>query len=217
MNKKVIIVVVIVVAIVLGIIVTCSLINNSSNNDSNNIESNLSNQVIEENDVTTNTTTETSKTLVLYFSATGNTEEIAKYIQEVTEGDICEIVPKEEYTSDDLNYSNDDCRANIEQNDESARPEIANEINVEDYDVIYLGYPIWWNDVPKIMLTLLDSYDLSGKTVIPFCTSGGSSISQSVNTLKSYNGSINWIEGKRFSSASSKSDVETWISELNLK
>ena len=92
---------------------------------------------------------EKNKTAIIYFSATGNTKKIANYIKEETSGDLIEIEPKEKYTSEDLDY-NDDCRANKEQNDDKARPEIANNIDVDKYDTIYLGYPIWWGDVPKI-------------------------------------------------------------------
>lgn len=153
--------------------------------------------------------------VVVYFSATGNTERVAGYIQEITGSDIIEIIPADEYTSADLNYSDDDCRANQEQNDDSARPEIANEIDVDSYDTIYLGFPIWWGDVPKIILTFLDTYDLSGKKVIPFCTSGGSGISTSMNTLRNYNQNINWIDGEQFSSGASKNAIESWINSLD--
>ena len=155
-------------------------------------------------------TTGNGEVAIVYFSATGNTKEVAEMIQEVTQGDLIEIVPKEEYTSEDLDYSNDDCRANQEQNDENVRPEIANQIEVSHYDTIYLGYPIWWGDVPKIILTFLDTYDLSGKTVIPFCTSGGSSIDISVNTLREYQSDVNWMDGKRFTT-STRSEIEEWI------
>lgn len=118
-----------------------------------------------------------------------------------------------EYTAEDLDYNNDNCRANTEQNNENARPEIANDIDVTTYDVIYLGYPIWWGDVPKIILTFLDNTDLNGKTVIPFCTSGGSSISTSLNTLKEYKSDINWIDGERLDV--SKEAVIDFLNNLN--
>lgn len=130
----------------------------------------------------------------------------------MTQGDLIEIIHEEEYTSADLDYSNDDCRANQEQNDENARPEIANQIDVSNYDTIYLGYPIWCGDVLKIILTFLDNYDLSGKTVIPFCTSDGSSIGISVNTLREYQSDVNWMDGKRFTT-STRSEIEEWIND----
>lgn len=156
---------------------------------------------------------EKSKTAVIYFSATGTTRTVAEKLKTVTNGMLIEIVPREPYTSADLNYGNDDSRANKEQNDSSARPEIKNQMDLSSYEVIYLGYPIWWGDVPKIILTFLDTYDLSGKTVIPFCTSGGSSIDASLTTLKNYNSSINWKTGKRFH-LESETEIRTWIDSL---
>ena len=123
----------------------------------------------------TSKTEENNNSVVLYFSATGNTKSIAKRIAKESNSDIIEIIPKEKYKSEDLDY-NTDCRANREQNDSNARPEIENTIDITNYDTIYLGYPIWWGTNPKIILTLLDTYDLTGKTIIPFCTSGSSDI-----------------------------------------
>ena len=122
-----------------------------------------------------------SGSVVLYFSATGTTKKIAERISRELNSDIIEIIPKEEYKEEDLDY-NSDCRANREQNDSSARPEIKNRIDISKYDTIYLGYPIWWGTNPKIILTLLDSYDFAGKTIIPFCTSGSTDISDSVKS-----------------------------------
>ena len=149
---------------------------------------------------------------IVYFSATGNTKMVAQYIQEETGGTLFEIEPEEKYTDRDLDYNNDDCRANEEQNDPSARPGIENTIDLSSYDIVYLGYPIWWGDVPKIILTFLDETDLSGKTVIPFCTSGGSGIETSLDTLKNYNSDIDWIDGERLST--SKADVTDWLNGL---
>ena len=133
--------------------------------------------------------------LVLYFSATGTTKKIAERIANKSNSDIIEIVPKEEYKSEDLNY-NSDCRANREQNDINSRPEIENEIDISTYDIVFLGYPIWWGTNPKIILTLLDTYDFTGKTIIPFCTSGSSSIDNSVNELRNYNKQLTIKDGK---------------------
>ena len=206
MNKKIIIIVAILIVIAICISFFM-LLNNKEQNKEENNQSQYENQ----NDNTLNK----SKVLVLYFSATGNTEKIAKYIKNATNSDIVEIIPKDEYTSEDLDY-NKDCRANKEQNDENARPEIKNTINVKNYDTIFLGYPIWWGTNPKIILTLLDTYDLSGKTVIPFCTSGGSGIEKSESDLKDYNSNINWKSGKGFYSSTKESEVDNWISELNI-
>ena len=135
--------------------------------------------------------------VVLYFSATGTTKGIAEKIANELNSDIIEIVPEQEYKSEDLNY-NSDCRANREQNDDNARPKIKNTIDISKYDTIYLGYPIWWGTIPKIILTLLDSYDFSNKTIIPFCTSGSTGISGSVSDLRKYNSKLDIKDGKRF-------------------
>lgn len=157
-----------------------------------------------------------NKSLVLYFSATNNTEQVAKYISEITSSDILEIIPKDGYTNEDLDYNNNNSRANREQNDKNARPKISNKLDLENYDVIYLGYPIWWEEEPRIILTLLDNYNLENKTIIPFCTSGGSGIELSVNNIRNYNNKLNVLDGKRFSSNSSKEEVITWINSLNI-
>ena len=157
-----------------------------------------------------------NKSLVLYFSATNNTKQIAKYISEITSSDILEIIPKDAYTNEDLDYNNNNSRANREQNDKNARPEILNKLDLENYDIIYLGYPIWWEEEPRIILTLLDNYDLENKTIIPFCTSGGSGIELSVSNIRNYNDKLNVLDGKRFSSNSSKEEVITWINSLNI-
>ncbi len=139
-----------------------------------------------------------SNSIVLYFSVTGTTKNIAERIAHELNSDIVEIIPKEEYKKEDLNY-NSDCRANREQNDAKARPEIKNTIDISKYDTIYLGYPIWWGTNPKIILTLLDTYDFTNKTIIPFCTSGSTGISGSVTDLRKYNNKLNIKDGKRFS------------------
>ncbi len=157
-----------------------------------------------------------NKSLVLYFSATNNTKQIAKYISEITSSDILEIIPKDAYTNEDLDYNNNNSRANREQNDKNARPEILNKLDLENYDIIYLGYPIWWEEEPRIILTLLDNYNLENKTIIPFCTSGGSGIELSVSNIRNYNDKLNVLDGKRFSPNSSKEEVITWINSLNI-
>lgn len=156
--------------------------------------------------------------LVAYFSATGNTKTVAEQIVDVTGGELYEIEPAEPYTSEDLDYNNDDCRANLEMNDDTARPEIAGAIeNIEQYDTIYLGYPIWWGNAPRIMNTFVETYDLSGKTVVPFCTSGGNGISTSVDTLQKLAGDgITWMEGQRFDRDVSADEISQWIDEMGL-
>lgn len=157
-----------------------------------------------------------NNSVVLYFSATGNTKKIAKKIASQSNSDIIEIIPKEKYKDEDLDY-NSDCRANKEQNDSKARPEIKNTIDISKYDTIYLGYPIWWGTNPKIILTLLDTYDFTNKTIIPFCTSGSSEINESVNNLRQYNPKLNIKDGKRFSSNDSDKSIQDFIkkNEIN--
>ena len=165
-----------------------------------NNESNKNNHEVKDN----------SKSVVLYFSATGTTKKIAERIAKESNSDIIEIIPKEEYKEEDLDYNND-CRANREQNDSKARPEIKNKIDITKYDIIYLGYPIWWGTNPKIILTLLDSYDFTNKTIIPFCTSGSTGISGSVNDLRNYNNKLNIKDGKRFSPNDSDEIIKDFI------
>ena len=159
---------------------------------------------------TKNINNENNKSVVLYFSATGTTKKVADKIATKSNSDIIEIIPKEEYKSEDLNY-NSDCRANREQRDSKSRPEIKNKIDISKYDTIYLGYPIWWGTNPKIILTLLDTYDFSNKTIIPFCTSGSTGISESVNDLRSYNSKLNIKNGQRFSSSTSDEEISNFI------
>ena len=151
-----------------------------------------------------------SNSVVLYFSATGTTRKIAERIANESNSDIIEIIPKEEYKKEDLDYNND-CRANREQNDPKARPEIKNTIDISKYDTIYLGYPIWWGTNPKIILTLLDTYDFTNKTIIPFCTSGSTEISGSVNDLRNYNNKLNIKDGKRFNVSDSDEIIKEFI------
>ena len=153
--------------------------------------------------------------VVLYFSATGTTKKIAERIADKSNSGIIEIVPKEEYKSEDLNY-NSDCRANREQQDSKARPEIKNTIDLSKYDTIFLGYPIWWGTNPKIILTLLDTYDLTNKTIIPFCTSGSTGIEGSVNDLRNYNSKLNIKDGKRFNSSDSDEVIMEFINKYQV-
>ena len=162
------------------------------------------------NNKETNNLKSTNNSIVIYFSATGNTKEIAERIGKESNSDIIEIIPKEEYKPEDLDY-NSDCRANKEQNNPKARPEIKNTIDITKYDTIYLGYPIWWGTNPKIILTLLDTYDFTNKTIIPFCTSGSTGISGSVNDLRNYNSKLNIKDGKRFSTSDSDTVIKDFI------
>jgi len=150
------------------------------------------------------------KALVLYFSATGNTKKVAEKVALESKSDIIEIIPKVAYKEDDLKYSGD-CRANREQNDPKARPEIKNDIDITKYDTIYLGYPIWWGTIPKIILTLLDKYDFTNKTIVPFCTSGSTGIKGSVSDLRNYNNKLNIKDGKRYGTKFTDKDIKDLI------
>lgn len=147
--------------------------------------------------------------LVVYFSATGTTKAVAEQIASVTGADTYEILAAQTYTEDDLNWNDQNSLTTLEQNDKSVRPAIGSEtISLDGYSTIYIGYPIWWGEEPRIMDTFVESYDFSGKTVIPFCTSGGSGIGSSGANLAANAGSGNWLEGARLSSLS---DIAGWI------
>lgn len=159
-----------------------------------------------------NNEVEENKMLVVYFSGTGNTKALAETIAETSGADIFEIVPAEPYTSADLNYNDNNCRANREMNDETARPAIANSIeNIDEYDTIFIGYPIWWGTMPRIINTFLDTYDLSGKTIMPFCTSGGSGIETSVSAIRSICPNADVKDGLRGSASATSTQIKEWI------
>lgn len=156
-----------------------------------------------------------SSVLVAYFSATGTTEGVAEKIAAVTGGDLYEILAAETYTEEDLNYNNRSSRSTTEQNDKNARPEIGSEdISLEGYTTIYLGFPIWWGEEPRILDTFVEKYSFDGITVIPFCTSGGSGIGRSGPNMEALAGSGTWLDGKRFSANVSEEDLQAWIESL---
>lgn len=158
------------------------------------------------------------KSVVAYFSCTDHTKTIAEYVAESADADIYRIEPSAPYTSEDLNYGNADSRSSKEQNDASARPAIAGNLpSLDNYEVVYLGYPIWWGQAPKIMYTFIEHYNLSGKTVVPFCTSASSGIGTSATNLQEADASqAEWLGGRRFSGSSPKSDVASWLAALGL-
>ncbi|MGM9847114.1 MAG: flavodoxin [Muribaculaceae bacterium] len=150
------------------------------------------------------------KVLVVYFSATGTTKNVAEKLAKVSNAGICEIVPVQPYTSADLNWHNSRSRSSVEMNTPESRPEIkAVGVNVQDYDVIFLGYPIWWDLAPRPVNTFIESNNLDGKTVIPFATSGGSGITGSVTALKNLYPEVNWLQGKLLNNADEKS-LKSW-------
>lgn len=162
---------------------------------------------------------ENGKTLVVYFSATGNTEAAANYIAQETGGDLFELEPAEPYTDEDLNYSNEDSRVSREHEDESLRDvELAADTveNWDEYDTVFIGYPIWWDIAAWPVNDFVKSNDFTGKTVIPFATSANDDIGESGKLLEEMAGTGNWLEGERFSSSVSKDAVTEWIEGLNL-
>ena len=154
-------------------------------------------------------------TLVVYFSATGTTKKAARKVKKATKGKLYRIKAAQPYTREDLDYyTKDNCRAQKEQNDDNARPEITGSIkNMSEYETIYIGYPIWWGKEPKIIRTFLESYDLKGKKIIPFCTSGGSGISGSMSEIRESAKGANVIEGKDLTEVSLKS-VKKWTKSI---
>ena len=153
-----------------------------------------------------------SDTLVIYFSCTGTTKGVAEKLANVTGADLHEIVPAVPYTEEDLNYNDRSTRATSEQDHPEARPEIGGEdVDLTGYSTIYIGYPIWWGEEPRIMDTFVESYDFDGKTIIPFCTSGGSGIGRSGQNLADLAGKGNWLKGARFDGGTSEEELRSWI------
>lgn len=158
------------------------------------------------------------RVLVAYFSATGTTKALAEYAADAVNGDLYEIVPQEPYTSADLDYGDRNSRSTKEMDDPSCRPAIqASVSDMSQYDIVFIGYPIWWGEAPRIVSTFMESYDFSGKTIVPFCTSGGSGMGSSAENLHSLaDNSVNWLDGARLSGSSSRGDMVSWINGLGL-
>ncbi len=159
-----------------------------------------------------------NKTLVAYFSASGQTAKLAKTLADVTQADMFEIKPKQPYTAADLNWNDKSSRSTIEMNDTSCRPEIAGHVeNMGQYKTVFIGFPIWWYEAPRIIASFLEAYDFSGKTVIPFATSGGSDMGKTDSILQRLCPSATvWKTGKRLSSGASMRIVQDWVSSLGL-
>lgn len=158
-----------------------------------------------------------SKTLVAYFSASGVTAKLAKSLAQVTGADLHEIQPAEPYSSADLDWTNKKSRSSVEMNDPSYRPAIGNQVaDMEQYDTVFVGFPIWWYVAPTIINTFLESYDFSGKTVIPFATSGGSGMGDTDRVLKDCcSRDTRWKQGRRFGSVKA-ADLKSWVDGLGL-
>lgn len=152
--------------------------------------------------------------LVAYFSATGTTARAAEKLADITGGELYAITPTESYTPADLDWHDKQSRSSVEMNDPKSRPAIkGRKENIADYDVVFIGYPIWWDLAPRVINTFIESHDLKGKTVIPFATSGGSTLAGSAVALKRSYPSLNWKEGRLLNRADEKT-IRTWIEKL---
>lgn len=157
------------------------------------------------------------KILVAYFSASGQTAKLAKTLAGVTGGDLFEIAPETAYTAADLDWMDKKSRSTIEMKDPKSRPAIAGKVaDMAQYDTVFVGFPIWWYQAPRIIETFLESYDFSGKTVIPFATSGGSGMGKTNEKLAPSCTGAKLLHGKVFNSYSSKADLSAWVETLSL-
>lgn len=195
MKNKIMIVLVIVLFIALGVLVYNKFPNKNENNNIN----------------------KESKTLVVYFSAQGHTETVAKLLAKNLNSDLFKLEPKNEYTSEDLNYNSKSSRVSKEHDDESLRDiELKNTTinNFNDYDTVLIGYPIWWGIAAWPVNTFVKTNDFAGKTVIPFCTSASSPLGSSAKDLKAISNGGNWQDGHRFSSSANEEEIKQWITTI---
>lgn len=204
----------------IGLMSGCGSTNQNSSS-SNNDNKNANNTAESDSNMADDTTAAASngKTLVVYYSATGNTKNVAETIAQVTGGDLFEIEPKEPYTDDDLDWTNDDSRVSREHEDESSRDVELTSTEVPDwdsYDTVYIGYPIWWGIAAWPVDSFVKANDFTGKTVVTFCTAASSGIGQSGDLLEEMAGTGNWISGERFRSGATEDDIRAWIDGLGL-
>ncbi len=226
MNKKTIILIVVIILLVIVGAVIYFASQNSNQTEGNNNQENLAeqtdkntqaNNAVAETNSVENTETGDGKTLVVYYSATGNTEAVAQKIANNLGADVFEIVPAQEYSSADLDWTDSNSRVTREYEDESLRnTELVSTTveNWESYDTVIIGYPIWWGIAAWPVDTFVKENDFTGKTVIPFCTSSSSGLGQSGDLLAQEAGTGNWQEGQRFRSNPSDSDINAWISSI---
>lgn len=205
MSKKLMEIISIVIILMLGI-VTFAVIKNNNQNSSNSNGNQVDNDKNQKGD-----TNQDTKVTVIYFSATGTTKKVAVSLSEALKSDLIEIIPKEKYSSNDLNYNDASSRVSKEHNDSNSRPAIENIIDVSKYDTIYLGYPIWWSDAPKIIYSFLDKYNLKNKKLFLFSTSASSNMTTSVNNIKNYQKDLNILNSRRFSSSFTKEDITDFV------
>lgn len=201
------------VMILSGVVALSLLVGCQSNNE----EIDKTNE--NEQSQTTDTSKEFGNTLVVYYSATGNTEDVAKMIAEQTDGTLFEIEPKEPYSDDDLNWSDDNSRVSKEhENEDERNVELVSTTadNWDSYDTVFIGYPIWWGIAAWPVDNFVKNNDFTGKMVIPFCTSSSSGLGQSGELLAEMAGTGNWQEGQRFRSSAASSDVQEWLNDLGI-
>lgn len=217
MNKKTLGIAIVVILLILAVVGVFAYRNSTDNQNSE--ESNLNNEQKENVELTGDTINgdNENKTLVVYYSAQSHTKAVAEKVAEKLDADIFEIVPDPIYTSEDLNWTNDNSRVSREHNDESLRNVKLTTTNVEnweEYDTVLIGYPIWWGIAAWPVDTFVKANDFDGKTVIPFCTSASSGLGESGKLLEQEANSGNWLEGYRFSSNPADSDIENWTDSL---
>ncbi|MCR5631972.1 MAG: NAD(P)H-dependent oxidoreductase [Eubacterium sp.] len=153
--------------------------------------------------------------LVAYFSASGVTAGVAKRLADAAGADLYEIAPEQVYTKADLNWMDKESRSSVEMNDRSARPAIATKVeNMNQYDTVFVGFPVWWYREPSIIDTFMEAYDFSGKKVVPFCTSGSSGIGDTYKNLQELAPGATVVEGKRLAKGVSESDLSAWVKEF---
>ena len=159
-----------------------------------------------------------SKVLVAYFSPTGTTKKVAEEIAQLEQGDLFEIVPEQPYTAADLDWRDKGSRSTVEMGDPNARPAMAGKVeNMDGYDTVFIGFPIWWGREPSIVDTFLDAHNLDGKVIIPFCTSGGSGMGNTAERINNLTGRrAKVMEGKRYGGTVSMKDLKIWMEDLGL-
>lgn len=212
--------------ILLAVVMVLSLSACAGGNKSAGTNSDASSQTDTNEDSASNTSStdsklgnepKDSKILVAYFSVTNNTQGVAQKLANGLGADLYEIVPEQPYTDKDLDYGNSKSRSSVEMNDPDSRPAISGSVkNLDQYDVVFIGYPIWWGEAPRIMSTFVESYDFSGKTLVAFCTSASSEFGNSDSALKSAAGKATWLDGHRFSADVSAEDVLEWSNGLEI-
>lgn len=220
MNRKVIIGIVAVLIIAVVAVLGYSFLSNDSDDNNVNNENNNSNNVTNNEDSTQddNIGSVLGKTLIVYYSATGNTKEVAEEMAEDLNADIFEIVPSDPYTDEGLDWTDDNSRVSREYNDESLRDVELENTTVplwDSYDTVLIGYPIWWGIAAWPVSSFVEANDFTGKTVIPFCTSSSSGLGQSGDLLEDIAGTGTWQEGHRFSSNPSDDDITDFIDSIS--